>query len=480
MEKDIKDLTKDELLKPNCIPTILSAITDENKNIILSDLMTVGTKYKIKTLIANQIRNWKKEQNSSNSVMNMLEYDEKGFVKQTTNNYKIIFENDEKYKNLFGFDSFSNKIVKFTKTGAKTWSDSDDSAMRCDIETEYGLYNQQKYYDAFSKVSSERSFHPIKDIIENEEWDGKPRIDKFLVDIMKCDDTDYTREVSRMIFYGGISRLYQPGCKFDYMPILIGPQGTYKSTIVNWLAIHDDFAGDINTIEGKDALDNIQGRWICEFSELLALVRTRDVEAMKSFTTKCVDKYRASYERRAKEYPRQCIFIGTTNDIQFLFDKTGNRRYLPISIGLKPRELDDKEQYVREYIIECWREALYLYKNHKTYLTIPKKYYKDVLLAQESAVEDDPKMGILLDYLNEKKEGDRVCIMEIFTNCFNNVKKNYTRLDGKEISRMLANLPDWERSNSTHRFETFGTQKYWQKISPHNPPTTDAKWSDLD
>ena len=475
MEKEIKDLTKEELLNPNCVPTILATITEENESKILSELMTLADKYKIKTGINNAIRVWKRSKDFVQSdVGKLLEYDEDGYVKQSTNNYQIIFDNDEKYKHLFGFDVFSNKLVKFTKNGIQTWSDVDDGTIRCDIETEYGLYNQQKYYDAFNKTATARSFHPIKEIIECKSWDGISRIDRFLIDIMKCKDNDYSREVSRMIFYGGISRLYKPGCKFDYMPILIGPQGSYKSTIVNWLAIHDDYAGDINTIEGKDALDNIQGRWICEFSELLALVRTKDVEAMKSFTTRCVDKYRASYERRTREYPRQCIFIGTTNDVQFLSDKTGNRRYLPISIGLKPRELDKKEDYVRNYILECWREALHLYKENKTYLTIPTKYYKDVLEAQNSAVEDDPQVGLLLDYLADKKVGDRVCTIEIFTQCFNGIKKNFNRLAAKEISRMLSTLPDWERKESTHRFETFGTQKYWEKIE------IKEKWNDLD
>jgi predicted P-loop ATPase len=484
MEKEIMELTKEELLAPTCIPTILNSITPENESQILTQLISLGTKYKLKTSITNSIRAWKNDKRfSDNNVAKLLSYDEDGFVKQTTKNYQIIFDNDERYKNLFGYDTFSNRLVKFTPHGHELWTDADDAMIRCDIETDYGLYNQQKYYDAFTKVTRARSFNPVQDIIELKEWDGVPRIDKFLVTIMKCDDTDYTREVSRMIFYGGINRLYQPGCKFDYMPIFIGEQGTYKSTIVNWLAIHDDYFGDINTIEGKDALDNIQGRWICEFSELLALVRTKDVEAMKSFITRPIDKYRASYERRTQEYPRKCIFIGTTNDVQFLSDKTGNRRYLPIQIKLAPGELKNKEYEVRDYILNCWREAYYLFKNGKTYLTVPSEYYNDVLEAQESAIEDDPKMGLLLDYLEDKKVGEKVCTLEIHTNCFNELKKKFTRQDSKEISRMLSSLPDWERSNSTYRFETYGTQKYWEKIdisTKTKEPITENRWSDLD
>lgn len=415
------------------------------------------------------------------AVIAELDCGKDGKVLPTTTNYQYILNDDPKYKNLFAYDCFANKIVCFDNGSKRMWTDSDDASLRCDIEERYGLYNIQKYMDAFNSVIKARAYHPLKELIEHEEWDGVPRIDTFLTDILKCDKNDYSREVSRMIFYGGISRLYKPGCKFDYMPIFIGKQGTYKSTIVNWLALHDDYAGDINTIEGKDALDNIQGRWICEFSELLALVRTKDVEAMKSFITKSVDKYRTAYAKRTAEFPRQCIFIGTTNDIQFLSDKTGNRRYLPIVIHLERGDLDGKEEYVRNYILQCWREALVLYKEHKTYLTIPNKYYQDVLAAQEDAVEDDPKMGIMLDYLDKKKVGERVCTVEIFTNCFNNLRKNFNRLEAKEISRMLSSLPDWERHNSTTRFDDFGTQKYWEKISPNNPITEkESKWDDLD
>jgi len=407
-------------------------------------------------------------------VSQKLNCNKMGVPLPTTTNYQIILDEDERYKNLFAYDEFSNKIICYENGKKRMWTDNDDSSLRCDIEKRYGLYNLQKYNDAFNSVLKKRTFNPLKELIENKPWDGTPRVDNFLTDIMKCDPSDYTREVSRMIFYGGINRLYKPGCKFDYMPIFIGAQGTYKSTIVNWLALHDDFAGDINTIEGKDALDNIQGRWICEFSELLALVRTKDVEAMKSFITRPVDKYRVAYTKRTSEFPRQCIFIGTTNDQQFLYDKTGNRRYLPVVIHLQRGELNDKEEYVKEYIIQCWREALHLFREGKTYLTIPAKYYKEVLEAQESAIEDDPKMGLMLDYLSQKKEGERVCTVEIFTNCFNGIKKNFNRLEAKEISRMLSSLPDWKRSKSTYRFETFGTQKYWEKVK------TKEKWDDLE
>ena len=477
MEKEIKDLTKDEMLNPEFIPSVLDYCdTVDNKEEIMNEIMVMAQQYKITSKIKNQITTWNnKRKITTTDIIGLLEFTEHGQVAQTTTNYVTILENDPEYRDLFLFDEFSNRVIcRDRKNIVRMWNDGDDSRLRCSIEEKYGLYNQLKYYDAFNVVAKGKSFHPIRELIEAGDWDKTPRIDRFLIDILKCEDNNYHREVSRMIFYGGIHRLYQPGCKFDYMPILIGRQGCGKSSVVKWLALHDAYYGDISSIEGKDALENIQGIWICELSELLAMVKTKDVEAMKSFITRTTDRFRESYGRRTKEYPRSCVFIGTTNDYQFLSDKTGNRRYLPVELDVKLGELYAREQYIREYILQCWREARYLYMIGETYLTIPSKYYDEVVKAQDNAVEDDPKTGMIMDFLNSKKIGDRVCNIEIFTNCLNGLKKNFDRLQSKEISRLLSSLPEWQRSKSTHRFDDYGTQKYWERIEVKD------EWSDLD
>ena len=240
MEKDIKDLTKEEMLDPGFIPSVLEYCEDqENKDELLSDIMTMAKQYKITSTIKNQMTTWNnKRKITTTDIIGLLEFTEHGQVAQTTTNYVTILEHDPDYQDLFLFDEFSNRVIYYDKNGIKRlWCDADDSNLRCSIEQKYGLYNQQKYYDAFNVIAKAKGFHPIKELIEAEDWDKKPRIDRFLIDVLKCEDNDYHREVSRMIFYGGIHRLYQPGCKFDYMPILIGKQGCRKSTVVKLLAL---------------------------------------------------------------------------------------------------------------------------------------------------------------------------------------------------------------------------------------------------
>lgn len=481
MEKDIKDLTKKDMINPTFISSIFENHTDDKERTeVLNGILEKANECGILPKIQKDISVYNKavtsmERVNNNPIVCFLSTSSNGEPEPTIENFMYIMENDEQIKTMFKYDVFSNKIIYTYHNENRTWTDNDDSMLRAYIEKHYGIYNQQKYYDAFNTVLKKRSFHPIKDIIEKEEWDGVERIDRFLVDILKCPDTDYIRETSRMIFYGGISRLYEPGCKFDYMPILIGIQGSYKSSIVNWLALDDKYYTDIPTIEGKDAMEQLQGRWICELAELLAMVRTKDVEAMKSFVTRTTDKYRESYGRRTNEFPRQCIFIGTTNDYQFLSDKTGNRRYLPIKIGLEMGQLSGKIKYVKEYILFCWREALSLYKNGKTYLMIPSKYYPDVQIEQNNVLEDDPRIGLMIQYLNDKKIGYKVCGLEIFTNCFNGIKKNYNRLEAKEISRFMSYQKDWKRGDKSVRLGDYGVQRYWEKIEIKK-----ENWDDLD
>lgn len=466
MEKEIKDLTKEEIINPGFIPSIYDNYPNiDERNKILMEISDAAKKFRIAAKIKKEIDKCEKLQVINNNVNAILMLNSQGDAEATTDNYINIMKEDPKISQFFGFDSFSKQYIYFDENGNyRLWGDSDDAKLRSYIEKEYGIYHLQKYYDAFNCVAMLHQYHPIKAIIENEDWDGVPRIDRFMADILKAEDDDYSREVSRMIFYGGINRIYKPGCKFDYMPIFIGKQAAGKSSIISWLAIDDTYYKDISNIEGKDGMNNLDGAWICEMAELLAMVKTKDVESLKAYITRTNDKYRKPYDRRVSENPRQCIFIGTTNDVTFLTDKTGNRRYLPIEIHSSGRDLYANEIEIRKYILQCWREALYLLKNKKTYLVIPQSYLDIVERHQSDAVMDDPRLGLIVSYLDNKEIGDFVCGIELFTNCFNGLKKNFTMSESKEISRIMSMQKDWKKIDDRKYVDAYGQQRGWIKI----------------
>lgn len=466
MEKDTKELTKEDLLNPDFIPSIFENYKDpQEREEVLAEIMEIGKTYKVGGKLKDAIgRCTQAEQSIAGQVFNFLIFNKSGNPEVTTQNFLNIFENDPKISNNVRYDEFSGIVSRFKNGKWVPWTDSDDSDLMCDIEKEYKIYNSDKYYKAFDKFIKDRAENPLKELIEREPWDGVPRLDRFLIDIFHCDDERYTEEVSRMIFYGGISRLYDPGCKFDYMPIFIGAQGTYKSTLVKWLALEEKYFREISTIEGKDAMEILEGAWICEFAELLAMVRTREVEAMKGYISRTTDTFRRSYDRRVSHVPRSCIFIGTTNEEEFLVDKTGNRRYLPIKIRTKMGEFYGREEEIKNYILSCWREALYLYNHGQTYLSLPLDVYEIAVRKQEGAVEDDPKVGLIREYLDNQEVGYKVCCLELFTKCLNGIKKNYDRSASRDIGRILNNIPGWERGEKTTRLQDYGVQKYWEKM----------------
>lgn len=199
-------------------------------------------------------------------------------------------------------------------------------------------------------VSGQNHFHPVKDYLESLEWDGVPRIDDAFKRYLGAKmPKAYLRAVSRKFFLALIARIYEPGCKFDHLPVLEGKQGIGKSTFGRILVGDKWFMDGLPDLSDKDAALNLQGIWLCEMSELSSLYRSQ-LEVAKAFITRQVDKVRPPYGARRVELPRSTVFVGTTNDRDYLVDSTGNRRFWPVLISGCDFEalIRDREQLLAE------------------------------------------------------------------------------------------------------------------------------------
>jgi len=185
---------------------------------------------------------------------------------------------------------------------------------------------------------------------------------------------------------------------------------------------------------------------------------------MKAYVTRQVDSFRPAYGRNFVDIPRHCIFIGTTNTYEFLTDND-NRRYLPIIVNVEKGEIFRKEKEIKDYILNCWREAKYLLDKGQIYLTIPEKYNDIVELHRDSATEDDPELGVIGEYLEQKKIGDKVCSLDIFTEAMGKLRKNYSKVNSRYITNAMAKFKNWQRSETNTDFGDFGRQRYWTKMS---------------
>ncbi len=391
-----------------------------------------------------------------------LELDKKGKPLATIENYIKIFEKDEKFKGL-KFNMLSETPEQEIDGIVKAWTDNDDAEARRYVENEYGFHSPKKCDDALRIVFAKNQYHPIKDIINSIEWDGESRIYEFLIKWMKCENTPYTREVSRLIFAGGIHRLYNPGCKFDDMPVLIGTkQGEGKSTFVRWLALEDRFFNEVTEFDNQRGAEALEGAWICEVSELLALTKSKEVESVKSFLTRTNDRRRTPYDRRSTDHPRQCIFIGTTNNEQFLTDKTGNRRFFPVTVRQSGYELFNAKETIKEDIKQCWAEAKHLFDEGKLLPFADNKLADTFRKKQSEAVEDDYRIGMIEAYLEDR---DEVYGIELWRDALqNNTYSKPTPKDFKAIAQIMQQFTDWERQNKSKRFGEDGVQRYWKRV----------------
>ena len=326
------------------------------------------------------------------------------------------------------------------------WTDAEESRMRAYFERQYSMYSQVKMTDAMLIYWNSHKVNPLTDLLESLVWDGKPRVENFLHEVMKADDNEYTRECSRLIFAGGIHRAYRPGCKFDDMIVLIGTQAAGKSTIVRWLNMDDQFFREIKTISGKEGIEAIRGVWIGEVGELMAMTRVKEAESVKAYITSQEDSYRPPYQKNVQTIPRRCVFIGTTNNPQFLTDKTGNRRFYPVKVWSFAYKLYDNEQAIREYIRQCWAEAVHLYKEDKLQPFAKAEVLEQIRAAQEAAMEDDWRIGAIEQYLNDnkKQQGATVSVIELWHRALGEPEESKpTRKDSIEITQIISNVPGW-------------------------------------
>lgn len=418
-----------------------------------------------------------------------LKITEKGGLAQTIENAVIILRHDPKLKGCLAFNEMDNNIVTLKSLpwreakGASQWIDADDAALRYYMERVYGMAGKDRIFDAVNVVAQEHSFHPVRDYLDGCTWDGVPRVDTLLIDYLGAEDNPYTRAVTRKTLVAAVARIYRPGCKFDYMLTLRGRQGLGKSALIAKLG-GPWFSDTFTTMQGKDSYEQVQGVWIMEVGELAGM-RKAEAETIKLYISKQVDRFRPAYGRRLQEFPRQCVFIGTTNEEQFLRDTTGNRRFWVVDTPNEP--LKDMWELTAADIRQIWAEAVELY-NAGEKLFLPKDIEAIAREVQESYAEENPRAGIVAEYLDRLLpegwdtldsytrrewlatdavgtiERTTVCTLEIWVEALGGNPDRLDRYGAKEIRDIMASLPEWRhQGNKRITAHPYGRQRYFER-----------------
>lgn len=415
-----------------------------------------------------------------------LTVNKQGEIEPTIPNFEIIIDNDPRLKTRFVYNEFEDRTfgqlpLPWDKgTIYRDLKDIDDSNLESFITKEYKIHHASNIKKAFDNVCYKYKIHPVREYLDTLQWDNKPRLEALLTDYMGAEDTEYTRTVIRKSLVACVTRIYQPGTKFDNAIILIGPEGIFKSTLISKLGgkwFSDSFMG----VAGLDAMQQLQGTWLMEMPELAGLKKA-DVTAIKSFLSKTMDKYRSSYGRRNNVHPRQTVFFGTTNELTPLKGDTGNRRFWPVTVKGVPRQKFEELE-----VDQVWAEAKYLYKQGED-LDLPEHIRAEAKEIQKKHTESDSRVGLIANYLemplpsnwedmsrqervsyvNRDKdelvaEGsiprDKVCAAEIWIELLGGSVKDLTTWSTKSIHENMSSMPGWELSANPLSFSYYGRQK---------------------
>lgn len=290
---------------------------------------------------------------------------EKGEPLNTLGNLLVILAHDPALTGMVGFNEFTSQPLLMRPPPPM---DDDEAPLPGPYPRPWGvedvalvLTHVQRNWipkartDAIEQAmlteAAHRRFHPIRNWLASLKWDGKPRVDTWLCKAFGTPDDDYHRAIGSKFLIAAVRRIRHPGCKFDHMPVLEGDQGIGKSTACRTLFTDEWFSDAIpEELASRDAAMALLGVWVLEFSEIQHLIRN-EVEVIKAFLSRAVDRYRPPYGKAYVDRPRQGVLIGTTNTNDYLRDSSGNRRIWPIRCQFADAE------WIAANRVQLWAEA---------------------------------------------------------------------------------------------------------------------------
>jgi len=294
-------------------------------------------------------------------------------------------------------------------------------------------------HQAVDLRARECSFHPVQNYLDSLAWDGVERLESWLHNYLSAENTPYTQGIGRMFMMAMVARIFEPGCKADYMLVLEGPQGARKSTACAILG-GDWFSDTIpENVASKDAQQHLRGKWLIEFGEMHALSKS-ETTALKAFITRRTEIYRPSYGRCEVHEPRQSMFIGTTNKAQYLRDETGGRRFWPIKVAVTCPINTDGLAEKRDQLLA---EAVHRYRAGEHWWPDDAFEQEHIQPEQEARFEADAWETAIEDYLRDQR---KVTVLEVARTALSMETAKLGTADQRRITGILERL-GWRRAS---------------------------------
>jgi len=360
------------------------------------------------------------------------------------------------WADVLSFNEFSRQVrqgrpAPWMRATTDQWSDHDDR-LTADWLQHQGVHvGVDVAGQAVQTVARDRKFHPVRTYLDSLQWDGQPRLTRWLATYLGVEDSEYSAAVGLRWTRSSVARIYRPGAKVDCCLILEGPQGGKKSTALKTLA-GEWFTDEIADLGSKDSALQTQGVWVVEIAELDSMTRT-EVSRIKAFMSRATDRFRPPYGKQVIESPRQCVFAGSVNHSTYLRDETGGRRFWPVVCG----EID-VDALARDRN-QLWAEAVSQYVHGEVWWLETPELIQEAERQQSDRYEEDAWHGLIATWVeNPQKRRDgtgypeagfssdnqSVCIADILNHCIGKKQDQWTQLDQNRVARCLRAIK-WER-----------------------------------
>lgn len=306
---------------------------------------------------------------SINSQDTMILNDKGGIKSNSPNNVLLSFKADDQLSIYLKHNEFSqeHELTKDIRIGNTFFKKGElpsnfDSVVKVYFESVLGVaFSNQAMLDGMETFFSERSYNPVMDYMEKaaEKWDGRKRINQMLQVYLGAEDIDLVSKIAEMWLVGAVAKVYDPYAKFDYVLDLVGGQGVGKTSLLQKLG-GEWYTDAVTDFANKDNYDIMLKALIVNDDEMVASNRMSFAET-KAFISKTSLRFRKPYMKRTEEFAKNFVLARTTNQKEYLKDKTGERRFLPVLANIDNQKKHPME-IEPETVEQIWGEAVTIYK----------------------------------------------------------------------------------------------------------------------
>lgn len=382
--------------------------------------------------------------------------DRQGELRGNLFNAVTALREDPALRDLLGFDEMLRAVILIKPvpssghalSGARPITDEDVSAIQLALQ-QRGLekVSRDTAFQAVLMRARERSFHPVRDYLNGLRWDGKPRLATWLHTYLGAERNEYSAGIGSMFLIAMVARIFEPGCKADYMLVLEGKQSAMKSTACAVLG-GQWFSDNLPSVGGDDVrlAQHLRGKWLIEVAEMSAMNKA-ETNDLKAFVSRKVEQFIPKYGRAEVHEPRQCLLIGTTNKAEYLRDETGGRRFWPVRVAdaLDVAALKrDRDQ--------LFAEAVSLYRDGVEWWPSRDFEAEHIRAEQEDRFEADPWEPAVAEWLAHK---DKVTAIEVLRGAVCLETGKIGQREQRRVSAILERL-GWERRRTK-------AERWWVK-----------------